>query len=104
MITLTNYLNKSLETLTSDEKRVLWESSVQDQAENMRSEISVAIKEARLHEGLTQTQLSEHTGIPQSELSRLEQGKANPTLETLAKLYVTLGISHRTYFKDSQLN
>ena len=40
---------------------------------------------------LTQGDLAEVTGIGQSEISRIEQGKANPTQETLARLGASLG-------------
>jgi len=43
----------------------------------------------RLH--LTQADLSEKTGIKQPEISRIEQGNANPTQETLVKLGIGLG-------------
>lgn len=40
---------------------------------------------------LTQGDLAEVTGIGQSEISRIEQGKANPTQETLSRLGASLG-------------
>lgn len=51
-----------------------------------------AIAELRGAQGLTQSELSERTGIKQSELSKLENGKANPTLETLQKIAKGLGM------------
>ena len=45
-----------------------------------------AIRNARKVAGLTQNDLSEKTGIQQAMISRIEAGKANPTLETLASL------------------
>ena len=35
---------------------------------------------------MTQKQLSELTGINQSDISKLESGKANPTLELLNRI------------------
>ena len=40
---------------------------------------------------LTQGDLAAVTGIGQSEISRIEQGKANPTQETLSRLGASLG-------------
>ncbi|GAA2747529.1 helix-turn-helix transcriptional regulator [Terrabacter aerolatus] len=40
---------------------------------------------------LTQGELASATGIGQSEISRIEQGKANPTQETLSRLGASLG-------------
>jgi transcriptional regulator with XRE-family HTH domain len=47
---------------------------------------------ARRERGLTQTQLAERTGIDQSDISRIEAGNANPTLQTLATLSAALGV------------
>lgn len=40
---------------------------------------------------LTQGQLADATGIGQSEISRIEAGKANPTQDTLSRLGASLG-------------
>jgi XRE family transcriptional regulator, regulator of sulfur utilization len=45
----------------------------------------------RRNRGLTQKQLDKMTGIPQSEISRIESGRANPTLATLRTLVRALG-------------
>jgi XRE family transcriptional regulator, regulator of sulfur utilization len=45
----------------------------------------------RKQRGLTQRQLSTRTGIQQSEISRIEGGRANPTAATLASLARALG-------------
>ena len=48
--------------------------------------IIMAISEARRNMGLTQTQLAAKTGIDQSDISRIENGDANPSLNTLKRL------------------
>lgn len=45
----------------------------------------------RKRRGLTQRQLSARTGVQQSEISRIEGGRANPTAATLAALTRALG-------------
>ena len=45
-----------------------------------------AILEARKSSGLTQKQLAERTGIAQADISRIETGEANPSLNTLKRL------------------
>jgi transcriptional regulator with XRE-family HTH domain len=45
----------------------------------------------RRQRGLTQRQVSARTGIQQSEISRIESGRANPTAATLVSLAVALG-------------
>ena len=45
-----------------------------------------AIIDARKEMGLTQKQLSELTGITQADISKIENGNANPSLKTLQRL------------------
>ena len=45
-----------------------------------------AIIDARRKSGLTQQQLSEITGIAQGDISKIENGEANPSLKTLKRL------------------
>ena len=44
----------------------------------------------RQRKGWTQNQLAEASGIAQAEISRIEQGKANPTVQTLIALVSAL--------------
>ncbi|MBX8996038.1 helix-turn-helix transcriptional regulator [Corynebacterium testudinoris] len=41
---------------------------------------------------MSQKQLSEISGIQQAEISRIERGRANPTLATLERLTGPLGV------------
>ena len=50
-----------------------------------------AIIEARTSSGLTQEELSRKSGINQANISKLEHGKANPSISTLQKLANGLG-------------
>ncbi len=45
----------------------------------------------RLDAGLTQSQLASEAGIHQSEISKIERGRLNPTKETLETLAHALG-------------
>ena len=49
------------------------------------------IVEARLAAHLTQMQLSELTGITQSDISKIENGNGNPSLKTLQKIARAFG-------------
>ena len=60
-----------------------------------------AIIDARKNTGLTQKQLSERTGIAQSDISRLENGNANPSLSTLKRLAVAMGMTLKIEFSPS---
>lgn len=46
---------------------------------------------ARREAGLTQKELAERTGLQQSNISRIENGNGNPSLETLNKIAQSLG-------------
>ena len=54
----------------------------------MEPELSImqAVIDARKESGLTQQQLAERTGISQADISKLENGNANPSLKTLQRL------------------
>ena len=49
-------------------------------------DITRALLDARIQAGLTQSQLSERTGISQADISRLEKGTRNPSLSILKRL------------------
>lgn len=50
-----------------------------------------AIIDARKESGLTQKELSVKTGIAQGDISKLENGNANPSLKTLHRLAEAMG-------------
>lgn len=54
----------------------------------MQPEMSVvrAMIDARTSQNLTQKELSERTGIAQTEISRLENGTRNPSIKLLQRL------------------
>ncbi|HVF20824.1 MAG TPA: helix-turn-helix transcriptional regulator [Mycobacteriales bacterium] len=56
--------------------------AVFDQAYSLARQII----ELREKHGLTQVQLSEATGIPQAQISKIERGVISPTSATLAKI------------------
>jgi ribosome-binding protein aMBF1 (putative translation factor) len=57
-----------------------------------------AIIDARKTSGLTQKELSERTGIAQGDISKLESGNANPSLKTLKRLALGMGMILRLEF------
>ena len=54
-------------------------------------QIMKAMIAARMETGITQQQLSERTGINQSNLSRIENGNGNPSVATLQRIASALG-------------
>lgn len=61
----------------------------------LRREFSIAgqLMTLRREQKLTQKQLAKKSGIPQSEISRIETGDANPTYATLSALAEPFGVS-----------
>lgn len=57
-----------------------------------------AMLDARKSAGLTQKELAERTGIAQADISRLENGNANPSLRTLQRLAEGMGMRLRLEF------
>jgi transcriptional regulator with XRE-family HTH domain len=63
-------------------------------------EIIEQIIRARAEKGLTQKQLAEITGIPQAHISRIENGKYNPSLKQLKRLAKGIGKELHIEFKQ----
>lgn len=57
-----------------------------------------AIIDARKDTGMTQKELAEKTGITQADISRLENGSANPSLKTLQRLAEGMGMKLKLEF------
>ncbi len=62
--------------------------------EEMQPEMNVirAMIDARMSQNLTQKQLSERTGIAQTEISKLENGTRNPSIKLLQRLADGMGM------------
>ena len=57
-----------------------------------------AMIDARKATGMTQKELAEKTGITQGDISRLENGNANPSLKTLQRLAEGMGMQLKLEF------
>lgn len=57
-----------------------------------------AMIDARKKSGLTQKELAARTGIAQADISRLENGNANPSLRTLRRLAAGMGMKVKLEF------
>lgn len=58
---------------------------------NARVEIMLELIKARQEKGICQKQLEEMTGVRQPVISRMEQGKTSPRLDTVLKILSSLG-------------
>lgn len=66
----------------------------------LEAEFSVirAMLDARKAAGLTQKDLADRTGIAQADISKLENGNANPSLRTLKRLAEGMGMQLKVEF------
>lgn len=89
---MTNFQDFLAEQLKDDEVKAEYDA--------LEPEFSIiqAIIDARKSAGLTQKQLSERTGIAQSDISKLEGGNANPSLKTLRRLASGMGMQLKLEF------
>ena len=69
-----------------------------DEELKVEHEIIQSLVDARKANGLTQKQLAEKTGITQSDISKLENVGANPSLRTLRRLAAALGMRVKIEF------
>lgn len=70
------------------------------QPEALSQFVGLELKKHRLNQHLTIQDVSELSGISRGMLSRIENGQATPSLDTLFRLSTTLGISMSNLFKD----
>jgi len=82
MSDLQKYINKQLQ---NEEFRKEYEDS------RAEYEILHSLIEARISQNITQKELAERSGIRQSNISRIENGTASPTVNTLQALAKGLG-------------
>ena len=61
-------------------------------------DIIQAMIDARKKQNMTQKDLSEKTGITQADISRIENGTRNPSLEMLKRLAKGLGMQLKVEF------
>ncbi len=78
----------------------LKEPAFQAEYNALEAEFSIiqAMIDARKSSGLSQKQLAEKTGIAQSDISKLENGNANPSLRTLQRLAAGMGMQLKLEF------
>lgn len=87
--TFNQYLNEQLS-----------DPAFQAEYEALGPEFSIiqAMIDARKSQNLTQKELSARTGIAQADISKLENGNANPTIKMLQRLADGLGLNVKIEF------
>lgn len=60
---------------------------------NLRERIGASIREARKMRGMSQEELADACGINRANISKIETGKYNSTLDIIEKICEKLGIN-----------
>lgn len=89
---MTNYKDFLNEQLQNEEFKKEYDA--------LEAEFSIiqAMLDARKASGLTQKDLADRTGIAQADISKLENGNANPSLKTLQRLAEGMGMKLKLEF------
>ena len=89
-----------MRTYNELKKQLLQNDEVKTEYERLEPEYQVirAIVAARQEQNLTQQELADRTGIDRSDISKLENGSANPSLRTLKRLAAGLGMQLQINF------
>lgn len=93
MITFDDMLNEQLQ---DPEFRKEYEA-IQPEMDVIR-----AIVDARISQNLTQKELSERSGINQADISKIENGTRNPSLNLLKRLADGMGMTIKIEFVPKQ--
>ena len=67
-------------------------------------DVILAMIDARIEQNLTQKELAARTGIDQADISKLENGTRNPSLNLLKKLASGLGMQLKIEFVPMQVS
>lgn len=81
-------------------KEIFQNKEVKTEYEKVQEEYTIvkAVLDARKRAQLTQQQLADKTGIDRTDISKLENGKTNPTINLLQRIAEGLGMSLKLEF------
>ncbi len=63
--------------------------------EEYATKLIARIRYARVREGISQSELSRRSGVPQKTISRMENGLSIPSISTLYKLVDSMGYTFK---------
>ena len=92
---------KTLNDMLSEQMK---DEEFRKEYEAIQPELDVirAIVDARTSQNLTQKELAERTGINQADISKLENGTRNPSVNLLKRLADGMGMALRIEFVPKQ--
>ncbi len=98
LLEFTNFCEKKALEITPWGKAIPWEKLAADRLARY-TKAGVALKGARLREGLSQKMLAKRSGISQENLSKMENGKRLIGEKVAKKLAKALHIDHKLLLK-----
>ena len=95
---------KSMKTLNEMLEKQMNDENFRKEYEEMQPEFDVirAIVDARTSQNLAQKELAERTGIDQADISKLENGTRNPSVNLLKRLAEGMGMVLKIEFVPKQ--
>ena len=93
-----------MKTFEDYKKQQMQDPELVREYEAIQSEVDVirAIVNARTSQNLTQNELAKRTGINQADISKLENGTRNPSVNLLKRLAEGMGMSLKIEFIPKQ--
>jgi DNA-binding XRE family transcriptional regulator len=81
------------EAMAAVERDLAEAKRANDALHNARAYFLLLLVEARLHKGLSQTELAKRVGLRQPAMARIESGRGNPGLRTLLAIAKALDVT-----------
>jgi predicted transcriptional regulator len=93
-----------MKTLKQFKDEQMQDAEFEREYETIQPEMDVirAMVEARTSQNLTQKELAERTGINQADISKLENGTRNPSVNLLKRLAEGMGMALKIEFVPKQ--
>lgn len=93
-----------MKTLDQYKKEQMKDDKYRKEYEAIQPEMDVirAIIDARTSQNMTQKELAERTGINQADISKLENGTRNPSVNLLKRLAEGMGMALKIEFVPKQ--
>ena len=87
-------------------EKVLANPEVKSEYDSLQIEYDLiqAMIDARTKQNITQKELSDRTGITQADISRIENGTRNPSLDTVKRIAAALGMQLKLEFVPMKMN
>ncbi|MEZ4287021.1 MAG: helix-turn-helix transcriptional regulator [Polyangiales bacterium] len=84
----------------ANSRPILHDANSAEHFEMRAAQVGARLRELRLAAGLTQAELARRTGIHRPNIARVEAGRHTPSLETLNRIVLAIGVPASQLFSD----